>query len=122
MSKLCSKTIVNLKLQWDEPLPPEISKGWQQTTNTLSVIECVEFPRKQGKQIEITELHGFSDTSFQAYEACIYLRRVYESKEVKANLVTAKFRVGPLKEMSISRLCRGLSLKTKDSKLSLKTI
>ena len=64
-------------------------------------------PRKmidQGKQIELIKLHVFSDVSFQAYGACIYLRTEYESKKVKTNLVTAKSRVAPLKEVSIPRL------------------
>ena len=34
----------------------------------------------------------------------IFVRTVYESKEVKTNLVTAKSRVAPLKKMSIPRL------------------
>ena len=64
-------------------------------------------PRKmidQGKQIELIKLHVFSDVSFQAYGACIYLRTEYESKKVKTNLVTAKSRVAPWKEVSIPRL------------------
>ena len=73
------QNICKLKLQWYEPLPLEILKDWQETVTTLSVIECIEFLRKmidQGKQIELIELYGFSDASFQAYGACIYLRTV----------------------------------------------
>ena len=75
--KVIFQNIFKLKLQWDEPLQPEILKDWQETINTSSVIECIECLRKiidQGKQIELIELHGVSHASFQPYEACIYLR------------------------------------------------
>ena len=75
--KVIFQNIFKLKLQWDEPLQPEILKDWQETINTSSVIKCIESLRKiidRGKQIELIELHGFSHASFQPYEACIYLR------------------------------------------------
>ena len=73
------QNICKLKLQWHEPSPPEILKDWQETVTTLSFIEYIEFLRKmidQGKQIELIELYGFSDASFQAYGTYIYLRTV----------------------------------------------
>ena len=43
--KIIFQDICKLKLQWDKPVTPGLLKDWQET-NTLSVIECIEFPRK----------------------------------------------------------------------------
>ena len=50
------------------------------------------------------QLHGFSDTSEQAYAAAIYLRAIYHDGSVTTRLVATKARVAPMKKQSILRL------------------
>ena len=58
---------------------------------------------KAGK-VKNCSLHGFADASKKAYCAMIYLVYETEEEEIVSNLVCAKTRVAPLKELSIPRL------------------
>jgi hypothetical protein len=50
------------------------------------------------------ELHGFSDSSQNAYGACTYLRTIDNNGQVHCNLLCAKNKVAPLKTITIPRL------------------
>ncbi|GFS51723.1 uncharacterized protein TNCV_613961 [Trichonephila clavipes] len=68
----------------------------------MFLLKNVSLPR----YVEInasSELHVFVDASKGAYAACILVRTV-TSSEVKLNLMRAKCRVSPLKQLSIPRL------------------
>ena len=54
--------------------------------------------------MELVELHGFSDASFQNYGACISVRSVSQSGKISVSLVAAKSRLVPMKPPTISRL------------------
>ena len=69
---------------------------------TISLPRCL-YDDKAGK-VKNCSLHGFADASKKAYCAMIYLVYETEEEEIVSNLVCAKTRVAPLKELSIPRL------------------
>ena len=54
--------------------------------------------------LELVELHGFSDASFQNYGAFIFVRSVSQSGKISVSLVAAKSRLVPMKPPTIPRL------------------
>ncbi|KAL1446903.1 hypothetical protein WDU94_014040 [Cyamophila willieti] len=54
--------------------------------------------------VHTLELHGFSNASESAHAACTYVRVLSHEKEVVCNLLCAKSRVAPLKQVSLPRL------------------
>ena len=54
--------------------------------------------------MELVELHGFSDASFQNYGTCICVRSVSQSGKMSVSLVAAKSRLAPMKPPTIPRL------------------
>jgi len=94
------------KLDWDEPLPQEITSQFIQWASELKALEQVHIPRHV--QLEITpskniQIHSFSDASQKAYAVVIFARVKVEDK-VYVHLLQSKSRVAPLKKMTIPRL------------------
>nr|CAI5870044.1 unnamed protein product [Callosobruchus analis] len=90
---------------WDTPVPKELKQMWLEFVKSLSVIEQISFSRQCifSQSVRI-ELHGFCDSSIQAYGRCIYVRCIFQSGEIRYNLLCAKSRVAPLKSVSLPRL------------------
>ena len=92
---------------WDDELPTEKREKWDQWSKELHEIGKIVVPRclynrGTGKVMRCT-LHGFGDASLKGYSAVIYL--VYETESgTRSQLVCAKTRVAPLKQLSIPRL------------------
>nr|XP_054759571.1 uncharacterized protein LOC129265622 [Lytechinus pictus] len=96
------------KLDWDSPLPDDVRPQWEKWRFEISELEKLNVPRcykppNFGK-VKRTELHHFSDASFDGYGQCSYIRLVNEEDKVCCSLVTAKSRVTPLRQMTIPRL------------------
>ena len=102
------------KLKWDDPLPDDIKYPWLDIYHNLPAISKIALPRliKPKTNIKYMQLHGFCDSSQQAYGACLYLLTVDENDEVTVMLICAKSKVAPLKQLSIPRLelCSALLL------------
>lgn len=64
------------------------------------------FPRWSGftQDYRVLELHGFSDSSKEAYAATVYLRIVSHTYQVTSILLGAKTKVVPLQNPTIPRL------------------
>lgn len=94
-----------LKLNWDDPVPTDIFQIWKNFTHYLSLVDYFKIPRQVTiKKFVFLELHGFSDSSINAFGACIYVRSMDSYGNIAVHLLTAKSRVAPLKAVSLPRL------------------
>ncbi|XP_055309935.1 uncharacterized protein LOC129573463 [Sitodiplosis mosellana] len=105
-----------LNLKWDEPLPDKLKdeqgnetksflrEDWLEFCATLSAINDIRIIRwiqtTRGREIELI---GFCDASKIGYGAEIYVR-CSSGTNVWCNLLTAKTKVAPVKELTIPRL------------------
>ena len=69
------------------------------------IINRCYYVYQSGDPIDSYCLHGFSDSSWAAYAACIYLKSVFGGGNICVKFVTGKSRVVPLKKsFTIPRL------------------
>ena len=77
--KIIFQKFCQLKLSWDEDISEELNREWLEVLYFLEEVREIELLRKMLVQdplhpLELVELHGFRDASFQTYGACIYVR------------------------------------------------
>ena len=98
-SELCLR-----KVSWDEQVPDDIVRRWNQWAKTLRECTEIKVPRSvvnnKSQQISI---HGFADASQLAVCAAVYVLATYNDGKTSHNLLVSKFRVAP-KKVSIPRL------------------
>lgn len=105
LSKIILQKLWLSKLDWDDPVSPDIELLWRKFIETLSYLSVLKIPRHAlSDNVQHIELHIFSDASQNAYGACAYIRSYNEDSEVTVRLLCAKSRVSPLKALSIPRL------------------
>ncbi|XP_058449319.1 uncharacterized protein LOC131429285 [Malaya genurostris] len=97
--KLVMQSIWSKKLQWDEPLPDQVSQEWKWFCNQIEELHSISFPRHVTNNGSPIELHGFSDASSRAYGAVIYTRSIVH-ENVHVSLLCAKSRIAPCAEKS----------------------
>jgi hypothetical protein len=96
------------QLGWDDPLPEGLSSKWVnwysdlRNLPSLKVSRCVKPPNFGN--IQVAEMHHFSDASTCGYGQCSYIRLVNENGQVHCSLLMGKSRVVPLKPITIPRL------------------
>lgn len=92
-------------LEWDDELPPSQLKEWTEIHNTITFVKDISIPRaiSYNEHFHI-ELHGFSDASINAFAAVVYSRVTQPDGTHKINLLTAKSRVAPIKQLTIAKL------------------
>ncbi|XP_055922692.1 uncharacterized protein LOC129953468 isoform X1 [Eupeodes corollae] len=90
---------------WDDPLPHKLSSEWEQYRNNLSFLQTIKIPRWLGTiSSSSIEIHGFSDASNNAYSAVLYCRTHRPNGQIFVNIITAKTKVAPIKQISLPRL------------------
>ncbi|XP_066592932.1 uncharacterized protein [Prorops nasuta] len=93
------------KISWDEPVPNEIRSKWYSFSQQFHMIENISIERYAIVDNPCNiELHGFCDASQYGYGACIYIKTKNTQGESKCQLLCAKSRVAPIKELTIPRL------------------
>ena len=92
------------ELEWDEPLPPTLKSKWLSIAKDLQ--EATKYVCMQRKYLShvptpnsTTFIHVFVDASPKAYEAVACLTNGNQS-----SLIMAKFRVAPLKQLTLPQL------------------
>lgn len=97
--KLLVKEAWQMKLGWDEPLPPSFTEEWIKLKADFLKANTIRFTRNIGQDNKKCTLHVFSDASSKAYGAVAYL-----VSDGKSNILTAKARVTPMKGRSLPQL------------------
>ncbi|XP_018378048.1 PREDICTED: uncharacterized protein LOC108770819 [Trachymyrmex cornetzi] len=112
-AKIFMQRLWELKVDWDETLPSDIQTQWARYEAELPILNQVQISRKviHYNNTEL-DLCGFADASVRAYGTCIYIRSKLSETQYKVNLLCAKTRVAPLKNLSLPRLelCAALLL------------
>ena len=94
-------------VDWDNPVPETIQLAWRQWRFELPTLLCKGVPRcffLRHVQVASLQIHGFSDTSGDAYAGILYLGIIGSTDAVHISLVIAKTNVSPIKRLSIPRL------------------
>ncbi|XP_041980992.1 uncharacterized protein LOC121734446 [Aricia agestis] len=92
-------------LDWDEPVPKDIERSWEEFSNSLPHLLNVSVPRRVlCENYNYVELHSFSDASLRAFGACIYLRSINNAGIINVQLLCSKSKVSPIKPTTIPRL------------------
>ena len=102
--KILYQQLWELKLAWDEDIPPDQLTQHTEWREQLPLLANQQQPRCYfARATKLTvELHGFCDASQAAYAAVIYIRATYQDHEPTCTLITAKTRVAPLKQLGWS--------------------
>ncbi|XP_038116638.1 uncharacterized protein LOC119768917 [Culex quinquefasciatus] len=91
-------------MNWHDPLPAAVEQMWIEFKENLPRLEQVKIPRWMSSYNGRVELHGFSDASEEAYSAVVYIRTFNEIDGAYVNIVAAKTKVAPIRQVSLPRL------------------
>lgn len=74
VAKRITQELCFRKSDWDETLPEDLSDHWNSYYTSLSKLEKIRILRWTGQTRSSLsyELHGFSDSSIEAYSSVIY--------------------------------------------------
>ena len=92
-------------LDWDDPLPEELSVKMMSWFGKLPMFSKIRVSRcLQSREVTSATLHVFVDASENAYGAVIYIRSEYIKGKVSLPFAASKTKVAPLQSLSIPHL------------------
>ena len=100
--------ICQLKVEWDEALPEDLTSRWKELVgdiegiSSFTISRCI-MDRIEAEQDKCVQPHGFADASRIAYGANTYVQ-VTTSAGHYSPLLASKTQVAPLKAETIPRL------------------
>ena len=97
--KILLQRLWEQEVDWDDLVPDPIYENWLQWRSELHLLFNKHISRyyfNKKSQVASIQLHGFSDTSENAYAAVVYLRMTDTSGKVQISLVTSKTKVAPI--------------------------
>lgn len=96
----------DIKMNWDDPIPEENKRDWIMFFKELHEMDNVKFNRCMKPRDTVGDpiLIIFSDGSSQAFGACAYIRWELRGGLFKSSLILSKYRLAPIKKMSIDRI------------------
>ncbi|GBP35108.1 hypothetical protein EVAR_28306_1 [Eumeta japonica] len=105
LAKLFIKSLWENKIDWDDTPSTAFIVGWQQFENELPLLHNVHVPRHIGVNAHyVTSVLIFADASERTYNGVVYLHVYYpDDNRYVLNLLTAKSRVAPLRNISLAR-------------------
>jgi hypothetical protein len=91
-------------LLWDEQLQPQYQEEWNNLLQNIPRLSQISIPRKVIVDHPVNvQLHGFCDSSEQAYGACIYIRSTDHDNITSCHLLCSSSKVAPLKKLTIPK-------------------
>ena len=104
--KLLYRDLWQTKVDWDDTISQEHQDRHSMWREELPLLKEVRLPRCYfAKEKPSTiQLHGFSDSSKEAYGAVIYMRATYPTLQPTVKIVIAKSKVAPLATRTIPQL------------------
>ncbi|KAG7198908.1 hypothetical protein KM043_015726 [Ampulex compressa] len=104
-AKIVIQRLWQLGIGWDESVPIELHTRWLRYESQLPELNNLKVPRHVMEENPIrVDLHGFSDASEEAYGACVYEVSIDKNEYHRGQLLCAKSRVAPLRNVSLPRL------------------
>ncbi|XP_077277433.1 uncharacterized protein LOC143905732 [Temnothorax americanus] len=93
-------------LDWDQPIPQELSSEWENYCASLARINTLQIPRNvvSANQSTTFDIYGFGDASERAFGACLYAVSQDDQGTIHSHLICAKTKIAPLKTITIPRL------------------
>ena len=87
-----------MKIDSDNILPETIIAEWQNILENVNVMNSLKLERHylkmfDLKDVEIIEVHGFSDASWKAYAAVIYIRFTLKDGHIASILLQVKLKL-----------------------------
>lgn len=97
---------VHEQLGWDEPIPDEMHSQWVNLFQDMYTLEDLKFKRcvKPDDAIGNPTLVMYSDASTTAYSTCAYIRFELKDGTFSAQLLAAKSRIAPSRQITVPRL------------------
>ncbi|XP_077986279.1 uncharacterized protein LOC144440774 [Glandiceps talaboti] len=107
--KIILQDLCKAKYDWDDEILAKYQRQWERWLKDLSKLEeNFMVPRcmkpENFSEIDIVQLHHFSDVSESGYGAVSYFQLVDKNDNVHRAFLMAKARVAPLKKISIPRM------------------
>ena len=105
-AKILLQDIWRSGVGWDDTLPSNLLSIWESWSDELSHLHRLSIPRcyrLKDKPLKY-DVHVFSGASTVGFGACVYIRAHYADRVYQLNLLLAKSRVAPLRQLSIPRL------------------
>ncbi|XP_029167910.1 uncharacterized protein LOC114938224 [Nylanderia fulva] len=104
-AKILIQTTWLQRLDWDSPLPDQDAHRWRQLLNQLPLLDHIRVDcwLNTGDDQSQLQLHGFADASERGYAVVVYIRNAATEK-TSINLLMAKSKVAPVKQVSLPRL------------------
>ncbi|XP_055309100.1 uncharacterized protein LOC129572990, partial [Sitodiplosis mosellana] len=98
LTKLLMRDLWNLKVDWDEPVPPKYATEWNAIWSQILHLEKIRIPRWFGMSSDVqVQLHGFADASGKCYGCSIYLRIEDLKGQIRCDLIASKSKIAPQK-------------------------
>ncbi|XP_058816503.1 uncharacterized protein LOC131679777 [Topomyia yanbarensis] len=97
-AKMAMQQIWELKVDWDEAPPGELVQVLLTFVQSLSDLNSLQVPRQViGTQATSRlYLHGFSEASERAMDACVYIRAIDNDGNTSSHLLCAKSKLAPI--------------------------
>ena len=102
LMKVTLQKLWELNLEWDEEIPVHIQDQYHLWKSQLHLLKSIPFTRcyyRSDSKVSQIQLHGFCDSSENAYAAVVYVKSIYEEGMPSLTLVAAKTKVTPLKQL-----------------------
>ena len=106
IAKLCLRETWEKKLDWDDPLPPDLREKWMRFFGCLFQIEDLKFDRSLRPPNSVGKpwLIIFSDGSDLAYGAAAYIRWQLANGDVWCRLIMAKCKIAPMTKLTTPQM------------------